>query len=168
MSIARALALILIAAGVTTVPARSLAADCQPQDRSADQIFAHPYGEPTAPCPTEPKAAAGSLEAEHENILADDRGPRKLYTIGVTGVEAGATIAVFGGLLALISTFMDNDSNQKPGKTKEGLMWTGIGAASLGGAVAVAGIVLIGIDYIAAPAPTPDKKGAQLVLAFRF
>jgi hypothetical protein len=168
MPIARSLALFLLAVGMTAVPARSLAADCQPQDRSADQIFAHPYGEPTAPCPVEPKATPGSLESEHENILADDRGPRRLHTIGISGVEAGATIAVLGGLLSLVSAFMDNDSNGKEGKAKEGLKWTGIGAASLGGAVAVAGIVLIGIDYIAAPAPTPDRKGAQLVLAFRF
>jgi hypothetical protein len=47
-------------------------------------------------------------------------------------------------------------------------MWTGIGAASLGGGVIVAGLVVLGVDYIIAPAPTPDKKGGQLLLAFRF
>jgi hypothetical protein len=166
MSLARALALWLLAVGITAVPARAHAADCQPQDRSADQIFAHPYGEPSAPCPVETKAAPGTLEAEHENILADDRGPRRLHTIGISGVEAGATIAALGGLLYVISLFLNKDDGKNEGRNV--LQWAGVGTASVGGAVLVAGVVLIGVDYFAGPAPTPDKKGAQLVLAFRF
>jgi hypothetical protein len=154
--------LLVLAAATLLAPSRALATDCQ-TDRASDQIFAHPYGEPPAPCPTEAKPAAGSSDVEHENILADDRGPRKLRNIGISGMEGGASVAALGGLMLVCSLFLSEQT-----KGHDVLHWGGIGVASVGGGVFVAGAALVGIDYLMAPAPTPDKKGAQLMLAFRF
>ncbi|MBI5544680.1 MAG: hypothetical protein HY901_12380 [Deltaproteobacteria bacterium] len=138
----------------------SAAADCA-QERAADQIFAHPYGEPPAPCPV--GEASSTLEKEHVDVLADERGPRQLQSLGISGLGAGTTIAGIGGLLLLVSLFLDEDDRSHPV-----FHWGGIGAASVGGAVFLAGGALLIADFATAPAPTPDRKGAQLILAFRF
>ena len=56
------------------------------------------------------------------------------------------------------------DSSTKPYKF---FYWGGIGVAGLGGAIFVAGGTMLIIDAVT-PAPTPDHKGAQLMVAFRF
>jgi hypothetical protein len=144
-----------LATTLWAVPAR--ATDCE-KENSADKIFAHPYGEPPAPCKVEP-----GLDKEPDtNPLTDDRGPRKLRTLGLSGMEGGATVAGLGGVMLILSIFLDSNT-----KVYKAFYWGGIGVASLGGAIFLTGGTLLIIDAVSA-GPTPDKKGAQITVAFRF
>jgi hypothetical protein len=167
MTIVRAVTYIVLPALVASLaPTRALAADCG-AERTADQIFAHPYGEPpSGPCPVENAPVDKDRDrehGEHENVLADERGPRQLRTIGVSGLEGGASIAAIGGLIFLASIFLNEGT-----KGERALHWGGIGLASFGGALFLTGGILVGIDMIMAPAVTPDHKGAEMLVAFRF
>lgn len=165
MKPAPTVALALIAAFLAAVvPCRAFAET--PTDRAADQIF-HPYGEPPAAAP-DASSAASPIDEEHENVLADSRGPRRLRSMGISGMEGGASIAAMGGLLLVLSLFMDEGT-----RGERVMYWGGIGTASVGGAVLVTGGILLGIDALTEPAPIPGSKraaarGGQLTLAFRF
>lgn len=164
MKPASTLAIALIAALLAAmVPCRALAQ--AHTERAADQIF-HPYGEPPAAAP-DPSASAASLEEEHENVLADSRGPRRLRSMGISGMEGGASIAAMGGLLLVLSLFMDEGT-----RAERVMYWGGIGTVSVGGAVLVTGGILLGIDALTTPAPIPEgakvARGARVTFAFRF
>ena len=53
-------------------------------------------------------------------------------------------------------------------RSREVFHWGGIGLAATGGTLFLTGGLLLIADFATAPAPTPDKKGAQLLVAFRF
>lgn len=167
MAMARTLAMALIPAlWALCAPATARAADCDP---AADKVFAHPYGEPSVPCPTDSVAAPSEKDKElPNNIFSDDRGPRKLQNIGISGIEAGATIAGLGGFLYVISLFLNPSTPENPNRSEEVTRIGGISLAAAGGLVFLAGGALLIADYAMAPAPTPDRKGAQLTFAFRW
>jgi hypothetical protein len=77
---------------------------------------------------------------------------------------AGASFAGAGGLAILGSRLLGSRDNEVRGVARD----VGLGMAILGGALFLAGATLVGIDLLTAPAPTPDGRGAQLVLAFDF
>ena len=144
---------------VATVPATVALADCL-NDRAADRAFAHPYGEP-AKCQDEP--ASPSPEADRD--LREDH-PSALRVLGISGLAAGSSIAGLGGTLWFTSLFLDDQS-----RSYKVLHPTGIGVAIAGGALFLAGATLLGIDALsgpASPAPTPDGRGAQLLVSWRW
>lgn len=159
----RTFAALLPAVLALCAPGSARAADCRPDQ--ADKLF-HPYGEPS-PCAvdTDLPTAPAPKEDEKPNIFADDRGPRKLYNLGVSGIQGGATIGGLGGFVWLISEFLDDGS-----KGKQIASIAGITIAAIGGAVFLTGGVLLIADYATKPlpAPTPDGKGVQMTMAFRF
>ena len=152
--------------GLLAFPA-GVRAECPPGDKVADNVFGHAYGEPSsAPC----RDDAPREVREHPSTKADaefrDEHPEErhsLRTIGFTGIGTGSTLAGLGGGLLLGSLFTD------PAGTPHAVLHNGgLGLVIGGGAVVLAGVVLLGIDAIAAPAPTHDGRGAQLMVAFRF
>lgn len=164
---ARLATLTLLATLAAAFPSTARAADCANPDTNADRIF-HPYGEPPTPCPAEPAVTPKtSLDRENENVLRDDRGPRQLQNLGISGLQGGASIAALGGFFYLISLFLAEGD-----RAGEVFKWGGIGVAAVGGAVFVAGGVLLAIDAITAPpaAPPGSQKitGAQVLVTVRF
>ncbi len=163
---ARLATLTLLASLAAAFPSTARAADCANPDPNADRIF-HPYGEPPSPCPVEAVTPKTSLERENEDVLKDDRGPRQLQNMGISGLQGGASIAALGGFLYLISLFFDEGE-----RSAEVFKWGGIGMAAVGGAVFVAGGVLLAIDAITAPpaAPPGSQKitGAQVLVTVHF
>jgi len=139
-------------------PGWAHAADCVPDQ--ADKLF-HPYGEPSSPCAVD--TAPKPKEDKEPNIFADDRGPRKLYNLGLSGIEGGATLAGLGGFLYVLSLFLD-----RPSRGEEVSRIAGISVAAVGGAMFLTGGALLIADAVTAPTPTPDGKGAQLTVAFRW
>jgi hypothetical protein len=57
---------------------------------------------------------------------------------------------------------------QQGSAARADLRGVGFGFLAAGGGLFAAGAVLLGADAAAAPAPTPDRRGAQLVVALRF
>ncbi len=146
----------------TCPPAVARAADCAPDQ--ADKLF-HPYGEPSSgPCAVDTNLPAPK-EEEKPNIFADDRGPRRLYTLGISGLEGGATIAGLGGFIWLVAEFLDPKT-----QGKQVTSIAGITIAAIGGAMFLTGGALLVADYATKPipAPTPDGRGMQLTMAFRW
>ncbi|HEY3447332.1 MAG TPA: hypothetical protein VGK67_13255 [Myxococcales bacterium] len=150
------------------LPGLARAADCTPDQ--ADKLF-HPYGEPGNPCAVDTNLPAPK-EDEKPNIFADDRGPRKLYTLGVSGIEGGATIGGLGGFIWLVSEFLESGQPGSTGaRTKQIANVAGLTIAAIGGALFLTGGVMLIADYATAPplpALTPDGKGAQLTWSFRW
>ncbi len=126
----------------------------------SERAFSHPYGGGEASPRSEPSTAPapGADLAD----LRDER-PRPLRTLAIAGLGAGASTAGLGGLILLCSL-----GAQSGGSTRADLRGVGIGVLAVGGTLFAAGAVLLGVDAIAAPAPTPDGRGAQLVIALRF
>ncbi|MGC4122897.1 MAG: hypothetical protein QM765_51685 [Myxococcales bacterium] len=161
-------AALLIAVLALCLPGVSHAADCTPDQ--ADKLF-HPYGEPS-PCAVDPSAVPNQpKEDEKPNIFADDRGPRKLYTLGVSGIEGGATVGGLGGFIWLVSEFLEAGQPGSTGaRAKQITNVAGIAIAAVGGVMFLTGAALLIADYATAPlpAPTPDGKGVQVTMAFRW
>lgn len=159
----RILVIVLLLALAALLPAQARAGCAE--NRGADRLFAHPYGEPNVPCPEQREIDASSeLRAlEHEELFEEPRGGRQLQTMGITGMSTGASFAGLGGVSFLMSRFFEQQTVAAQVMGKGGL-----GLAVLGGALFLAGATMVGIDALAAPAPTPDGRGAQLTLAMRF
>lgn len=161
---ARHLLVLLVAALTAAAPLQARAGGC---DRNADRLFAHPYGEPAGDCsepdPTPDFRARARERRERDEFFDDHRGERRLQMMGITGMGAGASLAGAGGVAFLLSRLLSKDTN-----AREVTGDVGVGLAIAGGALFVAGAALVGIDLLTAPAPTPDGRGAQLVLALDF
>ncbi len=150
-----------LAALALQAPPATLLAQCPPPSPS-ERVFAHPYGEPPT-CPDLGEKGAGRAAEASDLDLRDERPGRPLRTLGLSGIGSGASIAALGGVFLL-------SAHSKSTSTSERalLKGTGTGFAVAGGALFAAGLVLLGLDALAAPAPTPDRKGALLLVAFRF
>lgn len=138
------------------------------EDRSAERLFAHPYGEPGQQQCSEDDARPLQLEPRGKELtlsddLRDTRGDRPLKLMGITGMATGSALLGGGGMSLLASLFMEADSNGQ--KVFRG---AGLGLAIGGGVLFLAGATMVGIDSLVAPAPTPDGRGAQLMVARRF
>jgi len=151
--------LALLPALLLALPAR---ASSPQDDRLSDHLFEHPYGEPgtstgrDAPAPVEGLGESSWTEEKFDE-------PRPLKHLAIAGMGGGAGLAGFGGSLVLTSLAFEEGSDARGIFRK-----TGIGLAIAGAGVLLAGATLLGIDALAAPSPTPDAKGAQLVLSLRF
>ncbi len=151
------LPMVMAASALCALAGPARAADCTP-DR-ADRAFAHPYGEPTAPCPET------RSEVDRAPVLADDRAEpaHRFRSMAIGGMSTGVSIAGLGGM-TLLSGYLMTDGSKSQKVTNA----IGLTLAITGGALFLAGAVLLGVDAAAAPAPTPDAKGAQLTFAFRW
>ncbi|HCF61312.1 MAG TPA: hypothetical protein DFS52_25365 [Myxococcales bacterium] len=151
---------------VLTLAALALALPMQAHagcgDRGADRLFAHPYGEPAAGC-DELRSDPELPSPEREQFFEHPRGERRLQMLGITGMGSGAGLAGLGGAVFLSSRLTSRDGQVRPL-----LGDIGVGLAIAGGALFVTGALLVGVDLLTAPAPTPDGRGAQLVLAMSF
>ena len=142
-------------------PPPTLWAQCPPESPS-ERVFAHPYGEPAA-CP-DPGEKGPKRAAEPDGLdLRDEPPGRPLRALGLSGIGSGVSIAALGGVFLLSSLSTGAATSERAF-----LKGAGVGLAVAGGALFAAGAVLLGLDALAAPAPTPDRKGAQLLIALRF
>jgi hypothetical protein len=71
-------------------------------------------------------------------------------------------MAALGGASLLTGYFLSDGS-----KAQKVMHTAGLVLAIAGGALFVAGVTMVGIDAVIAPAPTPDLKGAQALLTLR-
>lgn len=153
----RPIAVILLACSVLALPVAAEASCHGSEDRTGRTAFGDGWNSPAEPC----------RETEQDDLYEpidwnDDR-PSSLRTLGISGMGGGAGLAGIGGTLVLTSLFLPD------GSPAQKVAWYGgVGTAITGGALFVTGAVLALIDAAAAPAPTPDGRGGQLVVAFRF
>lgn len=159
----RSFAALALALALAGAPARAQPAG-PPTEAPSERVFSQPYGDsadradralPKAP---EPAAPVDALDPRDEDLR-----PRPLRTLGISGMGAGSSVAALGGLFLLGSLGAKQES-----AARGNLRSVGFGFLAAGGALFAAGAVLFGIDAAAVPAPTPDRRGAQLLLALRF
>ena len=102
---ARLLPMLALAALALALPMRAHAG-CD--DRGADRLFAHPYGEPAAGC-DELRSDPELPSPEREQFFEHPRSERRLQMLGITGMGSGAGLAGFGGLVFLGSRLTSSD-----------------------------------------------------------
>ncbi len=153
----RLVALVLLACCVVALPTLAHAGCGERRNRTAEKAFGDSWAA-DAPCRGEPdELGAGGVD------WRDDEEPPLRRTMGIAGMGAGAAMLGSGGALVLSSVFLAEGST--PQKVTR---YGGIGFAVAGGALFLTGAILTLIDVAAAPAPTPDGRGGQLVAAFTF
>ncbi|MGI5863541.1 MAG: hypothetical protein ACOX6T_16005 [Myxococcales bacterium] len=153
---------LLVAALAALAVALPVQAHAGCRDGGADRLFAHPYGEPAGDC-GELRSHPELALPEREQFFEHRRSERRLQLLGIAGMGSGAGLAGLGGAVYLGSRLTSRNWQVRPL-----LGDIGVGMAIAGGALFVTGALLVGADLLTAPAPTPDGRGAQLVLAARF
>lgn len=149
---------------LSCLPAASRAECPTGEERVADRVFAHPYGEPAAPCGDRegsPRTPSGALK---ESDLRDDRDERRsLRVLSTAGLGAGSALAGTGAALLFATLGLEEGSS-----IRRGTRALGIGLVAGGAALVLTGVILKTIDVFSVPSPTPDGRGAGVVIAGRF
>jgi hypothetical protein len=146
------------------LPAASRAECPAGEERVADRVFAHPYGEPSAPCADREGQPRRSSETLKESDLRDDRDERRsLRVLSTAGMGAGSALAGTGATLLFATLALEEGSSLRGGTRA-----LGIGLVAGGAALVLTGIILKTIDVFSAPSLTPDGRGAGVVIVGRF